>query len=151
MGIENIRIGSCALTYDGIDLGYTKGGVVVSVDTSAEQSNLLGYPAEYDYRITTSGVTVLCPLPEITASNISIAFPWTSGGKIEEGKGVSLRAYAKELIITPSNGNSGIVIPNAVAISQIELAYRNDEEQIMQITFRALTASDSDKTLMRFL
>ncbi len=31
---ENVKLGPCKITYDGVDLGYTKGGVEVTVETS---------------------------------------------------------------------------------------------------------------------
>ena len=151
MGVENIRIGACSITYGGVDLGFTKGGVVVAVETQAEPTNALGAPRDYDYRVTTTGVTVQCPLSEITASNFGVIFPWSASGKIEDGSGVLLRSFAKELVISPTNGSPGLSIPQAVAVSSIELAHRNDEEQVMQVTFRALAVSASDKTLMIFL
>ena len=34
---ENVKLGVCSVTFDGVDLGYTKGGVDVTIATTTKE------------------------------------------------------------------------------------------------------------------
>jgi len=150
MGAENIRIGACRVTWGGTDLGYTQGGVVVNIDVSASPANHIGYPTDYEYRVESTGVTVTCPLAEGSVNNILLTTPWETTS-ISAGQGVLLRQYAKALILTPLVETTEIVtVPMAVPISSVSLEYSSSPMRVIELTFRALTKTATDETLIEF-
>lgn len=155
MGVENIRIGVCGVKFNNVDLGYTKGGVTVSIEVSTDPSQEIGSPEHYDHKVSSMGITIKCPLVEFTQENLLVAFPWaTDNGQslsVPSKTGQYLRSYAKVLEIIPVDTTlDKIVFPVAIPISQFDLDNKVDAENVISITFRALTTSRSDKTLMQF-
>ena len=153
MGVENIKIGACAVSFGGIDLGYTKGGVTVNIGSSSIPSEAIGHSRHYDHAISDMEVTVDCPLAETTIDTLWAAFPWgrKNGGILSIGdmSRFKLRQYAKELKVTPLNGGDQVIVPMAVPTSNVMLHYAHDSERLIQVTFRALTVSMLDTTLIQ--
>jgi len=153
MGVENIKIGACAVSFGGIDLGYTKGGVIVNIESSSEPTDEIGLPRHYDYYISEVGITVNCPLSENTIENIGMTFPWATDNSgvlsIGDNSHSKLRQHAKELKITPLSDDYEVIVPMAVPTSTVTLQYTHDSERLIDVTFRALTASSTDTTLIK--
>ena len=76
---ENVKLGPCKITYDGVDLGYTKGGVEVTVETSTYEVTVDQFgEAPVDEYITGRTVTVSAPLAETTKENLEHIMPGAS-------------------------------------------------------------------------
>lgn len=76
---ENVKLGPCKITYDGVDLGYTKGGVEVTVETSTYEVTVDQFgEAPIDEYITGRTVTVSAPLAETTKENLERIMPGAS-------------------------------------------------------------------------
>ena len=73
---DNIRLGICSVTYKGVDLGYTKGGVNVDVTTATHPVTVdqFGESTVNEY-ITKREIKVTCPLAETTLDNLVAIMP----------------------------------------------------------------------------
>lgn len=74
--IENVKIGVCTVTYDGVDLGYTKGGVTVTVTTEKHTTTVdqFGNTPVGD-TIMGRNVVAKIPLAETTMENMVRIMP----------------------------------------------------------------------------
>jgi hypothetical protein len=87
---KNVKIGVCKVFYAGYDLGYTKGGVEVSVTTETYKVNVdqFGKTTINEY-VMGRDVTAKVPLAETTAENLVATMPGatltTVGGAVATG------------------------------------------------------------------
>lgn len=87
---KNVRLGVCRVIYNGVDLGYTQGGVDVSVKTDTHQVNVdqFGKTPINEY-IQGRTVTAKTPLAETTLDNLVAIMPGASmqvsGGTVATG------------------------------------------------------------------
>lgn len=73
---KNVKLGVCKVFFDGEDLGYTQGGVEVTVATETHKVNVdqFGKTTINEY-IMGREVTVACPLAETTLENLVAIMP----------------------------------------------------------------------------
>ena len=71
---KNVKLGVCQVFFDGRDLGYTKGGVEVTVQSQTHEVNVdqFGQTAINEY-IMGRKVKVKCPLAETTLQNLDLS------------------------------------------------------------------------------
>lgn len=76
---KNVRLGVCKVVLDGLDLGYTSGGVEVSVTTETHKVMIdqFGKTPINEY-IMGREVSVKCPLAETTLENMVAIMPGAS-------------------------------------------------------------------------
>lgn len=76
---RNVKIGVCKVFFGGLDLGYTKGGVEVSVKTDTYKVNIdqFGKTSINEY-LTSRDVTAKVPLAETTMENLVSTMPGAS-------------------------------------------------------------------------
>ena len=73
---ENVKLGVCRVTFDGNDLGYTKGGVEVEVQTETAKVDVDQFgKTPINEVIMTRTVTVKAPLAETTVENMVAIMP----------------------------------------------------------------------------
>lgn len=73
---RNVKLGVCNVYFDGIDLGYTKGGVEVTVTTETYKSTVDQFgQAPITELIMGREVKVTCPLAETTIENMVRIMP----------------------------------------------------------------------------
>lgn len=73
---ENVKLGVCNVLFDGVDLGYTKGGVEVEVSTSTHEVTVDQFgDTPIGELITGRKVTVKVPLAETTLDNLVAIMP----------------------------------------------------------------------------
>ncbi len=155
MSTENIKLGVCKVIFDGRDLGLTKGGVEVSVQTET-------YKVEVDQfgktpvkeLIMGRTVTVKAPLAETTLENMADLMPGatlvTTGTgpdavtrlDVTTATGVDLLTVAKVLRLHPinkpdSDKSEDFVIYKAATPGALTFAYKLDEERIFNADFMA--------------
>lgn len=82
---ENIRMGTCRVIYDGVDLGFTSGGVEVTVATTTHETKVdqFGDTVANEY-VMGRTINVKCPLVETTLENMAKIIP----GAVLSGDGV---------------------------------------------------------------
>lgn len=153
---SNIKLGVCKVFFDGVDLGYTQGGVEF---TSASQT----HKVEVDqFGKTTIKETIIgrtcgvkVPLAETTLTNLASLFPVNPNNAqygaglvgtskvrvgIDAGVGVDLLATAKVLVIHPfalldSDFSDEIVIPLANTPGALTFAYKLEQERIFNVDY----------------
>lgn len=153
--ITNVKVGVCSLTFNGVDLGHTKGGVEVSYEPIYHDVSVdkFGETIVEKY-LMGEKITVKAPLAEFTIANLKVAMPsgtfaGAANARITLGKsaGAKATASAAQLVCHPINMGTranDIVLHKAYVGSTIDLAMKVDEEKIIEVTFEALL--DETKT-----
>lgn len=150
-GPQNIKLGTCKIKYDGIDLGLTAGGVEVTVTTNTHETKVDQYgDTVVNEFITGRNCMVTAPLAETTIDNLIATMPGATkivdGVKlrvdVRSGVGISLRELAKELVLHPialpdSDVSEDFIIPIAGVAGALNFAYKLDQERIFNTEFKA--------------
>jgi len=89
---KNVKLGVCQVTFGGVDLGYTKGGVSVEVATETHKVMVDQFGnSEINEYIMGRTVKVTCPLAETTLDNLVAIMPGATlvGGGVKASGFVS--------------------------------------------------------------
>ncbi len=148
----NIKIGTNKVTFNGVDLGFTKGGEtfnyeVETVDITADKYG----NTPLDKAIIGEMVSVTVNLTEWQIGNFKVAIPAGSVAgdtdkKLTLGReaGYRLSTDANELILRPERNVDGadpsedIVIHQAVSSEPVEIGMNNDDQLVFEVTFTGL-------------
>jgi hypothetical protein len=150
---ENIKMGTCKISFDGTDLGLTMGGVEVTVETTTKETKVDQFgDTVANETIMGRNITVSAPLAETTLDNMVLLMPGTTKivdgtdltkmkAMITSGTGISLLSRAKELILHPinlpdSDVSEDLIIPLAATAGAMNFAYKYDEERVFNTTFK---------------
>lgn len=145
---SNVKLGVCKITFNSIDLGYTKGGVEVDVTTSTHPVTVdqFGESVINEY-ITKRDIKVKCPLAETTLENLVAIMPGATliGTTVKRvdvtnGIGTNLLNIAHELRLHPialldADKSEDLVIPHAATAGAMQFAYKHDAERIYNCEF----------------
>lgn len=156
---RNIRLGTCRVFYDKVDLGLTIGGVELTVDTSTHESKVDQFgETVVDEVITGRNIKAKVPLAETTLENLVKIMPGATlvedvGKKrveVTTGIGISLLSLAKELRLHPialADGDSSedVVIYKAATPGSMNFAYKLDQERIFNTEFKGYPDSATGK------
>lgn len=145
----NIKMGTCNISFDGVDLGLTIGGVEVEVTTNTHETKVDQYgDTAANETIMGRSIVVKAPLAETTLANMADLMPGatligTGTEKVEvtTGVGVSLLTTAKELILHPiellvSDLSEDLTIPLANTPGAMQFAYKYDQERVFMAEFK---------------
>lgn len=157
----NVKLGVCKVEYDGNDLGYTKGGVEVTVETETYEATVDQFGnTPIAEKITGRMVEATVPLAETTLENLVAIMPGsnlvTDGTDatiqkvdVTTSVGTNLLDEAKKLVLRPienttdyntslasDDSSDDFVIPKAATPGSLTFAYRLDEERIYNCTFK---------------
>lgn len=152
---KNIKLGVCSVSYGGNDLGFTKGGVEVTVETNTHEVTVdqMGETPINEYIMSrTCKVTV--PLAETTLENLVKIMPGAtlvSDSTSPETKkyvevpvsaGSDLLSVAQELVLHPianakENKLDDFTVPKAATPGALNYSYKLDEERIFSCEFKA--------------
>ena len=152
MSAQDIKIGPANISWDGNDLGLTKGGISFSVETGTYAVTVDQFgEIEVDEVIQSRKVMVTVPMVETTIANMNLIMPGSTvtGGKVDvsSGIGLSLLSIAKPLIIIPkgvTDGSETITIPLAATAGNAEFTYQSNEERVYNVTFRGYIDTATD-------
>lgn len=151
---KNVKLGVCTVTFDGKDLGFTKGGVEVTVETETHEVTVdqLGNTPINEY-IMGRTCTVSVPLAETTLENLVAVMPGATlvtdsvdtgkkHVKVPTGVGVNLLDFAKPLVLHPkgkpaSDKSDDFTVMRAATPGAITYSYMLDEERIFNVEFKA--------------
>lgn len=156
--IANVKVGVCSVTFNGVDLGHTKGGVEVSYEPSYKDVSVDKYGETIiEKYLLGEKLTVKVPLAEFTIANLRAAIPQgefagaaNARMTIGHNAGQSSRSDSAQLVlhpITEGTRRHDIVIHKAIAVDTVTLNHKVDEEKIIEVTFEALldeTKSDGN-------
>jgi hypothetical protein len=156
--VTNVKMGVCSITYNGVDLGHTKGGVEVTYEPEYADVTVDAYGnTPVDKKLIGEKLTAKVPLAESTIANMRVAMPqgefagaankrMTLGHK----SGQSAYADAAQLVLHPvAEGTrvNDVVMHKAVAIGTVTLAHMIDDQKVIEVEFEALideTKSDGN-------
>ena len=141
-------MGVCSVTFNGVDLGHTLGGVEVSYEPFLEDKMVDKYgKTPIDQVFNGEKLSAKVPLAEFTIANLAIAIPTgTFGGAgnarltIGHSAGPKQSSVAYQLVLHPiSEGTRrhDIILYKAAVNSQITLQHKNDEQKIIEVEFVA--------------
>lgn len=151
---QNVKLGVCRVYYGGQDLGFTKGGVEVAVETNTHEVTVdqMGETPINEY-ITSRTCTVTVPLAETTLENLVKIMPGAtlvadteSADKkyvnVPTGVGTSLLDVCQELRLHPiakpdEDKSDDFTVPKAATPGAMSYSYQLDEERIFSCEFKA--------------
>ena len=159
---ENIRMGTCKLLYNGVDLGFTMGGVEVEVTTTTHETKVdqFGDTVANEY-IMGRNIVVKAPLAETTLENMAAVIPGATlvtdntnpsapkkKVEVKSGTGISLLERAQELVLHPiakpdSDKSEDLVIPLAATAGGMNFAYKYDQERVFNCEFKGYPDADT--------
>lgn len=149
---KNVKLGVCTVTFDGTDLGYTKGGVEVEVTTESKKVEVDQFgKSPINEIIMARMVSVKVPLAETTLENLVKIMPGatlitdadTPTQKkvvVTNAVGTSLLEMAKKLVLHPqslpaSDKSEDFTVPLAMTPGALTFAYTLENERIFNCTF----------------
>jgi hypothetical protein len=155
---RNVKLGVCQLFYDGVDLGYTKGGVEVSVSTETHKVEVDQFgKTPINESIMARTCMVKAPLAETTLANLVAIMPGaslvTDDGDptiqrvdVTNSVGTDLLSLAKPLILHPqanaaSDRSDDFVVFLAGTGGALQFAYKLEEERIFNVEFNGYPSS----------
>jgi hypothetical protein len=147
---KNVKLGVCLVYYKGKDLGYTQGGVQVTVATQTHKVNIDQFgKTTVNETIMSRDVTVKVPLAETTLENLVATMPGASivadgvnkKAVVTTGIGVDLLSIAGELRLHPKGRakddySDDFVIPLAATSGGMNFAYEVEKERIFDVSFQ---------------
>lgn len=134
---RNVKLGVCTVTYDGVDLGYTKGGVEVEVksETKKVMVDQFGNTPINEYVLGRT-CTVKAPLAETTLENLARIMPGATLTAIGATK-----ASGTVTFTTAAPVNNDVVTVNGVAFTFKTTAVSSNDISLTGITTFALAAA----------
>ncbi|WBM72998.1 Ig domain-containing protein (plasmid) [Buttiauxella sp. WJP83] len=151
--VKNIKLGACRVSFGGVDLGYTKGGVQVEVSTETLKVTVdqLGQTTISEL-VQGRNITITAPLAESVLQNMVDLMPGSTlndednSVTITSAQGVNLIDVAKELVLTPQDTTDYILtIPKAATAGNFTMTYQSDDVRVFSVEFTAYP--DDDGTL----
>lgn len=147
---RNIKLGTCKVFWNDVDLGLTIGGVEMSVETSTHETKVDQYGETVVSEIVTGrNITVKCPLAETTVENLVAIMPGAelvANGVnkkvvVKTGIGMSISDAAQSLRLHPialadSEKSEDVTIPRAACPGAMSFAYKLDEERVFNAEFK---------------
>lgn len=158
---QNVKLGVCRVTFGGTDLGFTKGGVEVSVETQTHEVTVdqMGDTPINEY-ITSRSCTVTVPLAETTLENLVKVMPGAtlvtdtqeSTKKyvtVPTATGQSLLKVAQVLILHPianaeNDKSDDFTVMRAATAGAMSYSYKLDDERIFSCEFKAYADEDGN-------
>lgn len=159
----NVKIGVCNVNYNGVDLGYTSGGVSVSysADTNEVEVDQEAYPIKEIITKQTFEVTV--PMAEYNLEIFKDLLPGATFTAASEGTSTATLALSggvvnitsetdTPLIVTPIEGGPEevITIINATVSPTLEFSFEKDNARVYEITFKASAPNAEDAGWVKF-
>ena len=148
--IKNVKLGVCTVKYNNVDLGYTKGGVEVTVKTDTHKVNIdqFGKTPINEY-IMGRDVQVKVPLAETTLENLVKIMPGatliTDGVdptkkvvNVNTGVGTNLLDIAQTLVLRPvgkTDASEDFTVFKAATAGALNFAYKLEDERIFNVEF----------------
>lgn len=147
--ITKVKLGVCEVSFNGVDLGHTKGGVVFTYEpTHSDVSVDLYGDTVVDKYLKGEKIAVKVPLAEKTIANLKVAIPQgTFAGAANARLTIGAKAGKKasddaaQLVLHPVGEGTrayDLVVYKAYVASQVELEHSNDGQTVIEVTFESL-------------
>lgn len=149
-------LGPCQITFNGVDLGKTKGGVIFR--DSMIQAEVLEDQAgstPVDHIATGRKISVEVPMSRSTLAQLTKVIPGASScgsyAVIKNQPGIARASTAQQLIIAPLvNGVAGtdrLTIFKASPVTELELQFDNENQRVYKVTFNVYPDADNGNRL----
>jgi hypothetical protein len=146
---KNVKLGVCKVFFDGVDMGYTQGGVEFSVNTSTHKVEVDQFgKTVINETVIGRECKIKTPFAETTIENLAALFPsfLATEGTLSKRKGVdtavgvSLLETAKMMVLHPIakkdyDYSDEVVIPFANTPGQLNFSYALEKERIFDTEF----------------
>lgn len=156
--ITNVKVGVCSVSFNGLDLGHTKGGVEVSYEPTHKDVSVDKYgETVVEKYLIGEKFTAKVPLAEYTIANLRNSIPQSTFAGAANTRilvgisaGQSAKADSYQLVLHPVGEGTrkfDIVMYKAYVASTIMLPHKVDEEKVIEVVFEALldeTKSDGN-------
>lgn len=151
------RLGTCRINYAGYDMGYTQGGVTVTITTSWTTIMIDEYgevPVD-DIDIGTN-IEATIPIVQASLTNYTHAFDTgrnVPGDRLTFGRKVGTSIGKERLVLDPINDTDGIVMYAAGVINVDDLGFNNNGVRILSCHFKGYiddSRSGGDKVFRIF-
>lgn len=145
--ILNVKLGVCTVTFGGVDLGHTIGGVEVTYSPEYHETKVDEYAGVAERWLVGEKLSAKVPLAENTLTTIKNAITHSTDqtDHIQIGSNAGKRSseLAKLLVLHPVANAAGdhsddVGIYKAHVSNEITIAYKNDGEQIIEAMFDGL-------------
>ncbi|NMI67250.1 Ig domain-containing protein [Salmonella enterica subsp. enterica serovar Saintpaul] len=148
--VKNIKLGACKVSFGGVDLGYTKGGVQVEVATETLKVTVDQHgQTTMSELVQGRNITITAPLAESVLRNMVDLMPGSTMSEednsvtITSAQGVNLIDVAKELILTPQDTTDYVLtIPKAATAGNFTMTYQSDDVRVFSVQFTAYPDDD---------
>lgn len=153
---ENVKLGVCTVLFDNVDLGYTKGGVEVTVETTTHEVTVDQFGTTPIAELVTGrSVSIAVPLAETTLENLVKIMPGaeliTDGDDptskkvvVSNGVNINLLEVAKKLVLRPVGtlGEDDFTVYRAACPGALQFAYQTENERIFNANFKGYVLED---------
>lgn len=138
---RNVKLGVCSVTWDGVDLGYTKGGVEVTIATTTHEVKVdqFGDTPIDDY-IMGRTCKAKVPLAETTLQNLARIMP---GAVLKQNGGTKATGTVTFATAAPADGDT--ITLNGVVFTFADDPEPNSNEIETPATFGAAAAAFAAK------
>lgn len=151
---DNVHLGTCSVDFGGTDLGLTKGGVEVQIQTQTYKVSVDQFGStEINEYITGRTAMVKVPMAETSVDllaevipNSTLVVDGTTPTKkklnVGTSTGASLRNFAAKLYLHPvaqaaGSRNFDFTLPICAPKGDFTFAYKLDEERVYNVEFFA--------------
>ncbi|MFP5214191.1 MAG: PKD domain-containing protein [Acidobacteriota bacterium] len=155
--INKVNMGACEISFDKVNLGYTKGGVKVTYSMETYEKTVDQETLPVDEIVTSQTFEVTVPIAEYNLPKLVKFFPGATLMGNNNGNsptrfkmvlastyGESLRDLARELVIKPIDGtpNDWITVYSAMPKPNFDFSYEQEGVRVYSVTFKALPAGE---------
>lgn len=152
------RLGTCRVHYGDKDMGFTKGGVQVTItvdqyDVVVDEYGVV--PVDVIDRGTT--ISAVVPVAQASFANYQKAYPTLAtilaANQLSSGRKIGTSMPVERLVLDPINDTDGVVIYKAFVRTVAALGYSNEGERILGITFEGeidTSRAEGDKVFRIF-
>ena len=152
---SDITISHADVTFGGTTLGYIEGGVEISMDQTTADAYADDF-GESPVLISDVGsnIEVTLNLAQYQVDKLALVMPeaTVNGNALDVGGivGQNTRTLGAELVITPIDSTRPIItIFTAQRVGEVNIPFRNDEQTLIAVTFRAVI-DETEQALARF-
>ena len=149
-------LGPCQITFNSVDLGKTKGGVIFrdSMDQVAVSEDQAG-TTPVDHILTGRKISVEVLMSRSTLAQLTKVIPGASSmgsyAVIKNQAGIARASTAQQLILAPLvNGVASterLTIFKASPVTEIELQFDNENQRVYKVTFNVYPDADNGNRL----
>lgn len=133
---QNVKIGAAWVTYGGTDLGYTQGGIGLTIETITREV-MVDDQGPLPQAVFSLGkrVTVTVPMAESNYTKL-VSILNGSGRNITHSFGTNLFSNVHDLVVTSKNDPTDyFTVKNALVTGQVSTRINFNSERIWAVSF----------------